>query len=112
MTVVNTAAVAGLVTVSVACGSSIDVVPSQQLSLGAAGAPGAAANVSFALYATSAGAAGAAASHWCRVSVANGLFRVTDSRSVAFNTTGTLLDAGEQGGSPGPGAPGAIAASG
>jgi hypothetical protein len=99
VTVANTAAIGGLVTVTVTeCTDGVDAVPAQQATLGAAPA---AATLRFALV-TASQAAGAYA---CNVAVANSLFRVTDSRRVGFNTTPTVVSAGEQGGSPAPGAP-------
>lgn len=99
VTIANTAAIAGLVTVTVTgCTDGVDAVPAQQATLGTAPAT---ATLTFVLVTASQ----AAASYACDVAVANSLFRVTDTRVVAFNTTPTVVTAGEQGGTPAPGAP-------
>ena len=99
--ITNVASVAGSVTVALTCLDSIVAVPAQQLTLAAAGAPGAFAEITFALRTLSR----AEGSFSCVVSVSNALFRMTDSAALLVNTTATLIDAGAQGGSPLPGNP-------
>lgn len=97
----NAGAAGGLATVAVACSEGLEPVAAQQVGLQPAGAPGAVAVLSFGLRTVST----AGGAHECVVTASNALFRVTSSVTVGVNTTATVVSAGEQGGSPGPGAP-------
>jgi len=96
----STGDVRSLFTVSVQCTGSVQPLTASQVTLQAPPAAGYQAVLTFALHTGTT----AASSYACVVSLQDGLYRQTDSRTVLFNTTATVQTAGEQGGSPGPSA--------
>jgi hypothetical protein len=94
----STGDVRSLFTVAVQCTGSVQPLTASQVTLQAPPAAGYQAVLTFALHTETT----AAGSYACVISLQDGLYRQTDSRTVLFNTTATVQTAGEQGGSPAP----------
>lgn len=97
----NTGDVRSLFTVTVTCTGQLQPLTAQQLTLEAPPATSSKGSATFAIRTESV----QASAYACVVELQDGLYRVTDSKTVLFNTTATRQDAGQQGGSPAPGAP-------